>query len=166
MFSFHWGESIFFLLSYFLLYILRQTAGLCCGVPTLTRPFFFVSSFLHSTYVDHGNKIQNALVPATTDPPQVTVKLWLRWLVHRGGKRSCTYNSHDQKWSDTTMMKQKKSGYGAKRPNGTPKLLKNGALRALVSFPPDVNTSKWAGTIFGPSLVTMLEGPSGWGPNK
>jgi len=40
------------------------------------KGFFFVSSFLHSTYVDHGNKIQNALVPATTDPPQVTVKLW------------------------------------------------------------------------------------------
>jgi len=38
---------------------------------------FFVSSFLHSTYVDHGNKIQNALFPATTDSPQVTVKLWL-----------------------------------------------------------------------------------------
>jgi len=40
-------------------------------------PFFLVSSFLHSTYVDHGNKIQNALFHATTDPPQVTVKLWL-----------------------------------------------------------------------------------------
>ena len=39
--------------------------------------FFFVSSFLHSTYIDHGNKVQNALFPATTDPPQVTVKLWL-----------------------------------------------------------------------------------------
>jgi len=36
--------------------------------------FFFVSSFLHSTY---GNKIQNGLVPATTDPRQVTAKLWL-----------------------------------------------------------------------------------------
>jgi len=28
-------------------------------------------------YIDHGNKIQNALFHATTDLPQVTVKLWL-----------------------------------------------------------------------------------------
>jgi len=39
--------------------------------------FFFVSSFLHSTYIDYGNKLQKTLFPTTTDPPQVTVKLWL-----------------------------------------------------------------------------------------
>jgi len=37
---------------------------------------FFVSSFLHSTYIDHDNKLQKTLFPATTDPPKVAVKLW------------------------------------------------------------------------------------------
>ena len=38
------------------------------------RCFFFFVSFLHSTYIDHGNKLQN-LFPATRDPPKVPVTM-------------------------------------------------------------------------------------------
>ena len=67
---------------------LRCLVLLILKLRTFTR-LYSVLPFLHSTYIDHGNKLQNPF-PVTADPPKATVTMWpprppssaFRWLTY------------------------------------------------------------------------------------